>query len=131
MGWFPSASTREQYSGWTTQRCEQNPLCPWRGVARKKVIRSSGKAQVTTQSHQSYHSGPESLCRVCEMWQRSYFSMRKYWIVGEEPEEWRRQIFFQFQNWKNGCIPETTGQSVQHWSLTTRKTWLLTGWWAQ
>ena len=75
--------------------------------------------------------GPESMCRVCEMWQRTHFSMRKSWIVGEEPEEWRRQIFFQFQNWRNGCIPETRGQSLQHWSLTARRTWLLTGWWAR
>lgn len=50
MGWFPASSTREQYSGRTTQRCKQNTLCPLRRVARKKMTRYSGKVHVTIQS---------------------------------------------------------------------------------
>jgi len=46
----PASSTREQYSGRTTQRCKQNTLCPLRRVARKKMTRYSGKVHVTIQS---------------------------------------------------------------------------------
>lgn len=43
--------------------------------------------------------------------------MRKGWLVGEGPDEWRRQIFFQFQNWRKAeFLSRWAGRfSTDHW----------------